>query len=81
MAGRHSRRGAHTQIPATRRSGIELVDITGTAHLVTADAAESGLVRGRYNTMCGEEVLPAALVARQARYCRSCQPIPTQRSR
>lgn len=81
MTGRHSKCGAHARIPAPRRSGIELVDITGTAHLVTADAADNGLRRGRYTTMCGEDVLPAALVARQSRYCRLCVPIPPQRSR
>ena len=26
-----------------------------------------------------EDVLPAALVARKARYCRLCVPVPTQR--
>ncbi|MGH3825092.1 MAG: hypothetical protein ACRDRA_19990 [Pseudonocardiaceae bacterium] len=54
---------------------------TGTEHRLTLDAAAEGLPRGRYVALCGEEVLPAALFARQARYCRLCAPIPTQRTR
>jgi hypothetical protein len=60
---------------------IEMVDHTGTAHLVTLDAATDGLSRGRYTTVCGGDVLPAALVARAARFCRLCAPIPAQRSK
>ncbi len=64
-----------------RRRTVEMVDNTGTAHLLTADAAESGLPQGRYTAVCGGDVLPAALVAQEARYCRLCMPvIPTQRS-
>jgi hypothetical protein len=59
---------------------LELVDVTGTAHRVSIDAAADGLRRGRYATICGGDVLPAALVAKQARYCRLCAPIPAQRS-
>ncbi len=54
---------------------------TGTEHRLTVDAAAEGLLRGRYAALCGEEVLPAALVARAARYCRLCPPIPIQRTR
>ncbi len=60
---------------------LELVDVSGTAHRVTVDAAAEGLPRGRYATVCGGDVLPAALVARAARFCRLCVPIPTQRTR
>lgn len=74
--GRHSKR-RQTQ----PRRTVEMVDTTGTAHLLSVAAAENGLPRGRYTTLCGEDVQPAALVAREARYCRLCAPIPTQRSR
>lgn len=78
--GRHSK-GRHTTPPLQRRRTVEMVDNTGTAHLLTADAAENGLPKGRYTAVCGGEVLPAALVAREARYCKLCVPIiPAQRS-
>jgi hypothetical protein len=81
VMGRHSkpqgRRTAQRRTIAT----VELVDVTGTAHRVTVDAAADGLPRGRYATVCGGDVLPAALVARAARFCRLCAPIPSQRSR
>ncbi|HET9116482.1 MAG TPA: hypothetical protein VFN75_00115 [Pseudonocardiaceae bacterium] len=78
--GRHSK--SRHPIPQQRRTvaTIKLVDTTGTAHLVALDAATDGLPRGRYTTICGGDVLPAALVAREARYCRLCSPIPVQRS-
>ncbi|MDQ2880462.1 MAG: hypothetical protein M3Y48_04150 [Actinomycetota bacterium] len=77
--GRHSKRhGRHTP----RRHTIAMVDVhTGTEHLLTPDAAADGLPRGRYSALCGEDVVPAALVAREARFCRLCTPIPAQRSR
>jgi len=74
--GRHSK--GHT--PQRQRT-VEMVDNAGTAHLLTVDAAETGLPRGRYTALCGEGVVPAALVAREVRYCRLCAPIPAQRSR
>ncbi|MDQ2883999.1 MAG: hypothetical protein M3Y48_23320 [Actinomycetota bacterium] len=58
-----------------------MVDVTGTEHLVAPDAAADGLHRGLYSTLCGADVVPAALVARAARYCRLCAPIPAQRGR
>lgn len=58
---------------------VQLVDHTGTAHLVTVDAATAGVARGRYATLCGGDVLPAALVTRESRQCRLCAPIPAQR--
>jgi len=65
-AGRH-RRADHR---ARRARAVEMADArTGTAHFLTIDAAAEGLPRGQYVAICGEEVLPAALVARKARYC------------
>jgi hypothetical protein len=60
---------------------IVMVNRDGTAHLLTANAAENGLPKGRYTAVCSGDVLPAALVAREARYCRLCVPIPVPRSR
>ncbi len=79
--GKHSKQqGRH--VPQRRTiATVDLVDVNGTAHRVTVDAAADGLSRGRYATVCGGDVLPAALVAREARYCRLCAPIPAQRSR
>ncbi len=79
--GRHSK-GRHTT-PQQRSTvaTVQVVDTTGTAHLVTLEAATDGLSRGRYTTICGGDVLPAALVAREARHCRLCAPIPAQRFR
>ena len=59
---------------------IEMVDHTGTAHRVTVDAAADGLPRGRYATVCGTDVVPTAMVTREARHCRLCT-IPSQRAR
>jgi hypothetical protein len=78
--GRHSKQQGRRTAQRRTIATVELVDVTGTAHRVTVDAAADGLPRGRYSTLCGGEVLPAALVAKQARYCRLCAPIPAQRS-
>lgn len=60
---------------------VEMVDTRiGTAHCLTLAAAENGLPQGRYTVLCGEGVVPAALVAREARWCKLGAPIPTQRS-
>jgi hypothetical protein len=75
--GRHSK-GHQTQQRRTIAT-VELVDVNGTAHRVTVDAATDGLPRGRYIAVCGGDVLPAALVTREARHCRLCTPVPTQR--
>lgn len=72
--GRHNGKRRHTTTTQRQRT-VEMVDNTGTAHLLTADAAENGLPKGRYTAVCGGDVLPAALVAREARYCRLCVPI------
>ncbi len=79
--GRHSKGRRAT--PQQRRTvaTVQLVDTTGTEHRVSIDAATDGLSRGRYATICGGDVLPAALVTRAVRHCRLCAPIPTQRSR
>jgi hypothetical protein len=45
------------------------MDTGGTAHQVTVDAAADGLPRGRYITVCGCDVLPAAMVTHGARHC------------
>ncbi len=76
---RHRLPRRHETIPVVQRT-IEMAHTAGTAHLLTIDAAASGLPRGRDTALCGEALLPAALVARQARYCRLCAPIPAQRS-
>jgi hypothetical protein len=88
MRRRHRKtRTAKHRLPAPEDAArvverrIEMVDHTGTAHFLTVDAAEHGMPAGRYTALCGEDVLPAALVAREARYCRLCTPIPAQRSR
>jgi hypothetical protein len=77
---RHQLPRRHETARVVQRT-IEMVDHTGTAHFLTLTAAESGLPRGRYVAICGEDLVPAALVAREARYCRLCAPVPAQRSR
>jgi hypothetical protein len=77
--GKHSRQQG---VPRRRTiATVELVDVSGTAHRVSVAAAAEGLRRGRYSTLCGGDVVPAALVTREARHCRLCAPIPKQRSR
>jgi hypothetical protein len=78
--GKHSKQQGRRTAQRRTIATVELVDVTGTAHRVTVDAAADGLPRGRYATVCGGDVLPAALVARAARFCRLCAPIPSQRS-
>jgi hypothetical protein len=76
--GEHTRQG----MPQRRTIGtIELVDVTGTAHRVSIDAAADGPRRGTYVTLCGGDVVAAALAAREARHCRLCAPLPAQRTR
>jgi len=76
--GKHSRRQGEPQ----RRTieTIELVDTSGTAHRVGVAGAAEGLRRGRYSTLCGGDVVAAALAAREARRCRLCAPLPTRGS-
>jgi hypothetical protein len=80
MAGRHSKQGRSVTQRRRTIATVELVDVAGTAHRVTVDAAADGLPRGRYATVCGGDVLPAPLVAEQARHCRLCATVPSQRS-
>jgi hypothetical protein len=75
---RHRLPGRHETTTRVVQRTIEMVDTAGTAHFLTIDAAADGRPRGRYVAMCGEDVLPAALVARESRYCKLCAPIPTQ---
>ena len=79
--GKHSKQQGRRTAQRRTIATLELVDTTGTAHRVTVDAAADGLPRGTYTTLCGGDVLPAALVARAARFCRLCAPIPSQRLR
>jgi hypothetical protein len=79
--GKHSKQQGRRTAQRRTIETLELVDTTGTAHRVTVDAAADGLPRGTYATLCGGDVLPAALVARAARFCRLCAPIPSQRLR
>lgn len=86
MVGRHSKprhRLQSNQAQRQRARTVEMVDVAGTAHRQKVDAAADGLPRGRYSALCGEDVLPAALIAREARYCQPCAPmtVPRQRSR
>ena len=79
--GRHSKQQGRRTAQRRTIATVELVDVTGTAHLVSVAAAADGLPRGTYATLCGTDVVAAALVAREARFCRLCAPIPSQRSR
>jgi hypothetical protein len=79
--GKHSKQPGHRTPRRRTIATVELVDVTGTAHRVTVDAAADGLPRGTYATVCGTDVVAAALVARAARFCRLCAPIPAQRTR
>lgn len=77
--GRHSK-GRHPPQRLTIAT-VKMVDTSGTAHLVSVAAAADGLPRGTYATLCGTDVVPSAMVTREARHCRLCTPVPTQRSR
>lgn len=84
MVGRHNK--PKHRLPsdqAQRQRTVEMVDVAGKAHRLTVDAAGGRLSWGRYGALCGEDVLPAVLIAREARYCQLCAPItvPRRRSR
>ena len=79
--GKHSKPQGRRMAQRRTITTVELVDISGTAHRVTVDAAADGLTAGRYATVCGTDVVAAALVAGAARFCRLCSPIPAQRTR
>jgi len=63
MAGRHRLKGRSVVQRTTRYRAIEVVDArTLTAHFLTLDALAAGrLPKGRYITLCGQDVLPASL--------------------
>ncbi|HET9118407.1 MAG TPA: hypothetical protein VFN75_10125 [Pseudonocardiaceae bacterium] len=72
---RHRLPGRRETTPVVERT-IEMVDTAGTAHFLTLDAAADGRPQGRYAAMCREEIVSGALVARRARWCPLCIPIP-----
>jgi hypothetical protein len=75
---RHRLPGRHETTRAVQRT-IEMVDNAGTAHFLTIDAAENGKPQGRYTALCAQEIVPGALIAKVARWCPLCIPVPTQR--
>lgn len=85
MVGRHSKakhrlgKRQGDRAPRPTVATVQLVDVSGTAHLVTVDEATAGVARGRYTTLCGGDVLPAALVTPESRHCLLCAPVPAQR--
>jgi len=88
MPGKHRRacrwrwRATSTQPPAAP-AAIEMVDARSlAAHRVTDSALAAGKRGGgHYVATCGQEVLPASLTEPPRGTCRSCTPIPSQRSR
>jgi hypothetical protein len=84
MTGRHRLRNRRVQTQrTTRHRTVEVVDArTLTAHCLTMDALAAGrLPKGRYITLCGQDVLPASLAEPGRNRCLSCVPIPSQRTR
>jgi hypothetical protein len=75
MSGKHSRKRRYQprrRIPRT----IELVDASNLlTHFMTPDALAAGLcLPGDYIVICGQKVLPAALVEPgNGRYCLPCR--------
>jgi len=82
MAGRHRLRGRRVQ-RTTRHHAVEVVDArTLTAHFLTEDALAAGRrLKGRYITICGQDVLPASLTESGRSRCPSCVSTSSQRSR
>jgi hypothetical protein len=80
--GRHSKLKHRTRPHPAPKGMIEMVDArTGQNHLLTLDAAAAGRqAPHRYLTLCGTQILPAALVDPGTGYCWSCRsctiPIP-----
>jgi hypothetical protein len=81
MSGKHHkpprwRRGREgkQQEPRPRRFLTEMVDGTGSAHLLTTDAFEQGLREGtgRYQTLCGRQITPTSMTIPPSKYCRPC---------
>jgi hypothetical protein len=83
MTGRHRLKGRSVVQRTARHRAIEVVDArTLTAHFLTLDALAAGrLPKGRYITLCGQNVLPASLTEPGRNRCLSCVSIPRQRSR
>jgi hypothetical protein len=83
MAGRHRLKGRSVVQRTARHRAVEVVDArTLTVHFLTMDALAAGrLPRGRYITLCGQEVLPASLIEPGRNRCKLCVSIPSQRSR
>lgn len=81
--GRHST-AKHRNPQAPRRT-VQIPDARDRrVHLLTSDAlAEGRRPQGRYLALCGEEVLPAALVDSGQDRCSPCwsKTIPGQRRR
>lgn len=82
--GKHRKLRRHHHQLAPPRGMVEMVDIrTGDTHLLTPDAAAAGRqAAGRYRSLCGADILPAALVDPGMGYCRPCRSttIPTPRA-
>ncbi len=74
MPGKHARDPGYQprrRIPAV----IDMVDVTShLTHLMTPDALDAGRrPHGRYLALCGDLVLPAALVDPGKGYCLPCR--------
>jgi hypothetical protein len=82
MTGRHRLKGRSVVQRTARHRAIEVVDArTLTAHFLTLDALAAGrLPKGRYITLCGQDVLPASLTEPGRNRCLTCVSIPRQRS-
>ena len=81
MSGRHHKpprwrhgRSRKQQEPRPRGFLTEMVDGTGSAHLLTTEASEQGLRegRGRYQTLCGRRITSASMATPPSNYCRPC---------
>lgn len=80
MAGRHSKRAAHAQVPEQRRphpagvtDAMGITDAqTRVEHLVTDASASEHRHAGRYLALCGIEVVAASLTERERGQRRPC---------
>jgi hypothetical protein len=84
--GKHSKVKHSDRRRMVPKGMIEMVDArTGQNHLVTLDAAAaSRRAPHRCLALCATQILPAALVAPETGYCKSCRSstiIPAQRAR
>jgi hypothetical protein len=46
---------------------------TSVAHLVTDEAMAAGRAQGRYQAVCGREVLASSLTAEESGHCWACR--------